>query len=772
MGIHMDSETFDYIVPVSAAKSLQLAGGSIMEQAVPEDYVLSSILLNAIDDRNGMDLEFFIKLYLPVFVIKSPTANCFTLIEQIGISATSIPVYPSVDFKAFKTSMNRALTIDALSETINSIQIEFQSIMSSEPIDFPGLVSGKVAEAISTQLDWPYHSKPERYAFAFPSVLDQNTLQSYSDKISNTLTLVDSAQSHIQDILQTLENRYQVLLSRLEEQYLPIIERLNQRIDILQREIEGVESKLTSGIGDTDQLKRTRNARKKALERDLARRDSMMKELKEVSRNISSKIETFTDLATQVLKHLQNTRTSFDHVLISTSSSDIPTTGVYFMLPFYAVGYSKKGQMHLVIYPPSRLKNSDERVGLRKDFVYPLFPASDYYRILLDMIETRISGDIGLRKSIRYHAKENNILSLAHTRRLIREGGKSLLADGLVKESRLSDLDDILSRFPEISPLEQYVTEGAITAESDELCKVKFHICDESGKAIEAAVLELGALTMESDRRGGIQLSLPMSHYEGAISAAGYQEKTLEFTIKSTSNVVIPVVLSELSREDRLDHSLDQLVAKAERIEGIRTKLLEIFEKQGEMLLSIPAYRSALVELLSELGYDPESWISEALSKKGMVRRLLKRDDRIDGMQRDILRIADESRHFGGIMLFSELLIRLDELGWNTNTDEVEDILSSMSKEGLVDGLTTLEEGTRVVQFIPVALTHDPRDLLGLAAKKNGKLTIEDVVVHLKWTEERARNTFDLLVSKGVAKLQKSYARSTIYWFPGLRGKK
>ncbi|MBD3406475.1 MAG: hypothetical protein GF411_10215 [Candidatus Lokiarchaeota archaeon] len=772
IGIHMESKTIDSIVPASAAKGLQLAGGSMMEQAIPEDYVMASILLNALEERNGMDLEFFLKAYLPIHVIKSPTTNWFALIERLGLASSTIPTYSDIDFKSFKTALNSALTIESLGTVTSDLDSELNKIIESNSLEVPGLMSGAIADAVSIQLDWPYHTNLESYAFSFPSMIEDSELAEHSEKIKRTLSLLDSASTHIRDILQTLEERSHILLTRMEQGHLPKIERLDQRIRVLEVEIENIEHKISSGIGLKEELKQISTARKKALKRDISRRKALIAEMTEKSSKISSDIDSLTNKAQTVLTSINSARESLDSLLVGVRSANIPKEGVCLLFPFFVVGYSKKGQLRLNYYPPSRLKDNDERVGIRRDFVYPFFFASESYSELISLLEKRISSDISLRKSIRSHAKDNNLLALAHTRKMIIEGTKSLLADGLVKESKIEDIVNLLDVFPEKSPVERFLTDGAFVADSEELCSVKFHICDESGRAIENATLELGVLSMESDERGGIRISLPMSHYDGIVSAAGFHEKTLEFSIKSTNDIVIPVVLAELSREDRLDRSLDSLVAKAERIEGIRRKLLEIFEKQGEMLLSVPAYRSALVELLSELGYDPESWISEALSKKGMVQRLLKRNDRIDGMQRDILRLASESRNFGGIMLFSELLISLDELGWNTNPDEVEDILSSMIKEGLVDGLTTLKDGIRVVQFIPVALTHDPRDLLGLAAKKDGKLTIEDVVVNLEWTEERARNAFDLLVSKGVAKLQKSYARSTIYWFPGLRGKK
>lgn len=122
--------------------------------------------------------------------------------------------------------------------------------------------------------------------------------------------------------------------------------------------------------------------------------------------------------------------------------------------------------------------------------------------------------------------------------------------------------------------------------------------------------------------------------------------------------------------------------------------------------------------------------------------------------------------------MFSEFLVRLDSLGWATKSKEIENIVTSMANEGLIQGMTRLENGTRLVKFIPVELTRDPTQVLGLAAKRDGRLTIEDVVVGLGWTEDRVTNALDLLTENGVAKVQRSYSEGTIYWFPGFRGRR
>jgi DNA-binding PadR family transcriptional regulator len=268
-----------------------------------------------------------------------------------------------------------------------------------------------------------------------------------------------------------------------------------------------------------------------------------------------------------------------------------------------------------------------------------------------------------------------------------------------------------------------------------------------------------------------IRLVLPLGHHEGIVTHEDFEKMTVDFTIDSTDDVIIPLVLKSLPSEDRLDRQLDLLIERAERIDKIRLKLWEAFQKQGETLVTIPAYKASLSELLAELGFEPEAWIAKASKRKGMVRRLLKRDDRIDGLRRDILRLAEDSRQAGGLMLMSEFLVRLDDLGWDASHEDIYGVLTNMSREGLIEGIDSLNGGARLVKFIPVELTDDPQKILGLATEKEGRLTIEAIVVELGWPEERVKIAMNLLVEKGVAKVQESYSTSTVFWFPGLRRK-
>ncbi len=743
-----------------------------MEQAVPEDFALAVMLLRALEDRNGKDLEFVLKAYYPVLVVESSVPNHHFLIELLGISSSEIT--PIID-TGITSVINRVKSSKESSELVKLIR-EARGLVTSttraEEITMPGLVSGSLATGIAEAMDRPSRSYIEPYAIILPEVLSKKKAVEFSKKLRESSRVAAAADRLLSELRDSVHSRIRHLIESSHAGVSEGVERLQQRIDVLRREVENLDFRLEQKQGDeAAELRRTKSARLSALKRDEARLKSLLGRTESISGNLREHQELLNADIEKVRAELGRQRQKLDEVLVPARGVEIDSETAFLLLPFIIAGFSKKGRLEISVYPPSRLMEEPQRVGRRREFVDVLQSTSDAMDKISGILAKRANSDVDLRKTIRSLSKKHSLLSARSARRLVREGVSSLVSDGFAKESVLEDIETLLSGMPEHTLKVKHRMPARVVA-ADGLCQVKFHIHDDSGNPIETAIVELGVFRAESDSKGVVKASLPRSSYEGTVSSSGFREKTLEFTLRSADDVVIPVVLSPLSKEEYLDKELDGLLERAERIEQIRERLWEAFEKQGTTLLTIPVYRSALVELLSELGYEPEAWIAQAKKKRGIVKGLLKRDDRTEGIRRDILRLAEESKQAGGIMLFSELLVRLDDMGWATNPDEIQQTLGSMSKEGLVQGTTKLESGALLVQFVPVSLTSDPQQILSLAAEGNGKITIEDAVVRLGWTEERVSIALDLLVENGVAKIQKSYSKSTQYWFPGLRGKK
>lgn len=778
----MDINRQNLIVPVTATRKLQLSGGQSMEQAVPEDYVLSAMVLRAMEQREGRELEFILKSYLPVAIVSSPQPNRFFLVELLGLTSETLLTIRKPGIKKIIEKVAKSKSPDDLLNCVQTAREEVKNILQSTSTTVFGLFAGLTARGITPILDRPSDSNIEDFSVILTGILESSefdrSIQSLQS-IAENMSEIDLVLNNLLDHLTPEINGY---VGSQREQLAPVLKRLDLRIEALEKQIESLQSQRLKVAASSTSDKQSKleeldsmiSQRKTALERDRARQLDIVKNLEDISQDLIINRDELTAESQRAIKIIRDQWICLSDMLVPARFDDSGgKKKSVIMIPFFTIGFSRKDQLQVEVYPLSQLQTNGERVSRRRDFVDIFESPSRAISALSALLQERANNDVSFRKFIRDSSRDYNLLADTQARELIRNGAESLLGDGFAKRPLIDELESLLTSTPEMKARRKKRRLLTPIPTDDSVCTVKFHIHDESGKPIEAAELELGALHMSSDNSGFITMFLPRSHYEGLVRAHGYIEKPIEFSLDSTDDVVIPIVVNPLSYEEQLALRLDELVDRSRRLDMIRDRLWEAFEKQGNTLLGIPVYRTALIELLSELGYEPESWINEAKQKSGMVKRLLKRDDRIDGIRRDILRMAEESKSSGGIMLFSELLVRLDNLGWSTGSDEIETIINDMAKEGLIQGLSPLENGALLVAFVPVALTTDPQLILNLAVQNQGKLTIEDAFIKLEWTEERVRNALKLLVNNGVAKEQRSYSRSTQYFFPGLiRGKK
>ncbi|MFW9956435.1 MAG: hypothetical protein ACFFCT_00070 [Candidatus Odinarchaeota archaeon] len=777
----MDIDRQNLIVPVTTTRRLQLAGGQPMEQAVPEDYVTAAMALRAMERREGRFLEFILKGYLPVAIVSSHQINRFFFVELLGLTSESIlkPHKPAI--QKILEKVKKASTSEEMAKCIQTARYEINLLLESTNITIVGLFAGLIARGVTQILDRPSGSSAEDYAVILTGIIDSSEFDKSIHLLQETSETLRFVETNLPEFIELTISKIDAFVGAHQAEAQPALTRLDLRVQTLEQQIESLESQRTKIAASTSpdrsaklkEIDSTIRARRAALERDIKRQSEIVTDLDEIAQELIIGRDELHAESQRAITEVRNQLAALSDMLVSARFDDSGgKKKSIIMIPFFIAGFSKKDQLHVEVYPISHFSGNGERVGRRKDFVDIFLSPSRAIDALSALLEDRANNDVAFRKFIRDSSKDHNLLSDSKSRELIVSGAKSLLGDALVKRSLLDELDTLLLGLPETKSPRKRRRVMTPTISDDSLCAVKFHVQNEAGKPVQGAELELGALLITSDNNGVATTSLPKSHYEGIVKAPGYIEKTVEFSISSTDDVVIPIVVVPLAHEEQLALRLDELVERARRLDIIRERLWEAFEKQGTTLLGIPAYRSALFELLSELGYEPEAWITEAKQKTGMVKRLLKRDNRIDGLRRDILRMAEESKNSGGIMLYSELLVRLDTLGWSTGPEEIEGIINDMSKEGLIRGLSPLESGALLVEFVPVALTNDPQSILNLAARNEGKLTIEDAVIGLGWNEERVRNALNLLISNGVAKEQRSYSKSTQYFFPGLKGGK
>ncbi len=126
-----------------------------------------------------------------------------------------------------------------------------------------------------------------------------------------------------------------------------------------------------------------------------------------------------------------------------------------------------------------------------------------------------------------------------------------------------------------------------------------------------------------------------------------------------------------------------------------------------------------------------------------------------------------------GIMGLAELIVevvrRLPELESVTYNDVIESV-NRLADNGLIPGIRTLRGGVKVVELRPLELRRDQADVINLAAAK-GYVSLEEVILQLKWSEDHARQVLTSLVDAGMAVADIRFSTGGRYYFPGLRAR-
>ncbi len=777
----MESDGTILIIPVSATRYLPVAGGPPMVQAIPEEYAFAAHMMLLLNTYKGENIEFLMKAYLPVKLTQLSPSSC-AFIDMMGLISSEIRLFTPEDVSAYLDTLEKSKEPLQIIEITKKMKNALTQAASARSKSVVGLISGHHVDSFSNLLQWPTISSIEPYAFVLPSSVNESNTAIILQRIRQGYAFLSGLRDLTRRFDEILDRHVAFLSAKASSSISKSVVRLDDRIRALEEEISYLESRkeqfesresLTpSSLKRLEDIESTLNARRSAYERDLRRKEKLTADASRTIEMLANVQLELRDVIKKVWLEIEKVKGEYDRISGRYPFPDDERNDRQLLIPLYIAGMSRKGQLRIVIIPPKQLLESPDKVSLRKDFVYPFSGSKSPADRLLQILSERANSDISLRKWLRDASKDKNLLALKPARKLLMDGAELLQADGLAKPSEVQELREFLSQIPEQALRIELRTYAVSDTESTDTCKVIFSVYDDSGRPVEGATLTVGALRLHTNVSGKAEVVLPLSNYDGTVTAKGYREKSFDFTLRTHGDIVLPLMLSELTHEEKMDAELQALVGKAERLNLIKTKLEEAFEKHGDTILQIPAYRNILIEMLTNLGLEPQSWIAKAQKQRGMMQRLLRRDDRTARIRRDILQIASESKGAGGIMLLSDLLLRMDSLGWEIKSDSLEDVLSDMAKEGLIEGVSTLENGSRIVKFIPVSLTEDPQRLLALAAKHDGMLTIEESVVGLGWTEERVRNVLNLLVEKGVVKVQKSFSKSTQFWFPGLRRRK
>jgi hypothetical protein len=99
---------------------------------------------------------------------------------------------------------------------------------------------------------------------------------------------------------------------------------------------------------------------------------------------------------------------------------------------------------------------------------------------------------------------------------------------------------------------------------------------------------------------------------------------------------------------------------------------------------------------------------------------------------------------------------------------DLEKACKQLTKQSLIEGVST-QSGIKIVEFTPVSLGKDARNIFNLAIEK-GFVTFEEVMMQTRWDQQRVKRVLDSLVGQKIARKVSSLDSGDQYYFPGLYG--
>jgi len=445
------------IVPVTATRRLQLAGGQPMEQAVPEDYVVAAMVLRAMERREGRQLEFILKSYLPVVIVPSPELNRYFLVEQLGLTSETILEMKSPKLQKLTEQVQNAASPDGLLKCLNGTRDEIKRVLDSPSTTIVGLFAGLTARGVARLLDRPSSATFEEFSIVLTGVINKSEFDRSIKILQDTSVTLSTIEEEFVELVETIQPKIEALVGTQKAKATPVLSRLDLRVESLEKQIEDFEServKISAGTtsdksSKLKELDKLIAARKSALTRDQKRQSGLVSNLADTSQDLLVGRDELAAASKTAITQIRNQHSALADMLIPVRLDEKDAEKSVILIPFFIAGFSKKDQLHIEVYPLSHLHTNGERVSRRRDFVDLFESPSRSIAALSSLIEERTSNDVTLRKFIRDASQDHNLLANLKSRELVRSGSKALLGDALIKRSLVQDLEDLLSAIPE-----------------------------------------------------------------------------------------------------------------------------------------------------------------------------------------------------------------------------------------------------------------------------------------------------------------------------------
>ncbi|MBD3192260.1 MAG: hypothetical protein GF308_16595 [Candidatus Heimdallarchaeota archaeon] len=217
---------------------------------------------------------------------------------------------------------------------------------------------------------------------------------------------------------------------------------------------------------------------------------------------------------------------------------------------------------------------------------------------------------------------------------------------------------------------------------------------------------------------------------------------------------------------------LSDLEAMLEHVRELRAQLKKFEKKWKKDVKKNEDSYKKLVELRQELGLPDEIGVY-AWKESASFWDRIGGGDFYERLGVEILSKAKERQELtGGLMTLGEvvLMVNEDRPGKIIPAKDIVKALEHLSDAQVIPDIRELRGGVKIVEFIPVDLSEDHQEVLALATRK-GWISVEELLLKTKWTQERAERVLESMRQEGIARIDASYSEGKKYYFPGLGGR-
>ncbi|MGQ4913984.1 MAG: PEGA domain-containing protein [Candidatus Asgardarchaeia archaeon] len=480
----------------------------------------------------------------------------------------------------------------------------------------------------------------------------------------------------------------------------------------------------------------------------------------EVIQPLVEKKAHLNNLYAQVLQQIESIisdlnvsiHTINNHLL--TYNFEEPESVIRLLIPVYVILNKEKIEKSLV-YTLMRLKK-EKKVSFFHSYEFPFEPLDMFWEQFGENLRYRIRTELTLLSQITAKINENNLFLFKEVWDYFEKGVNVLQLNGWLKKqelaleiSKLFVIKEKAISSKKLSKKSEAIITG-ITSEESKISELKsgeiiLKIIDNEKKPVSDAnvIINNKKYTVEPD--GTVTIKIPAGTYNIIVSAEGYKPKEEKIRVFPDAYTSQLIQLDRVSLSEMLPDQLQEIISIAKK-RGFKSLAVEGKVKEVAKLLKVDENK-IWRELYS---YLIQEWIRKGKKKQAIETALLF--------------LAKQSDVHGGVMPLADVVLEIQSMGVMASSNDIEEVIRKLVKEKLVYGIKEVE-GIKMVFFKGIGLSGDYKVVLDIAAKHNGELTKEQILLETGWSNDHAELVLNYLEENGLA-ISGTVKGKKVWWFP------